>query len=99
METNIALDAEGFSQEEYEDIKRCLETLLSIREGSQPLDREFGINLDGIAGYPVDIARNMLSLEIIEKVERYEPRATVESIEYEETMDGSLCPHIYFIKA
>ena len=99
MEHRIDLEGEGFSPEEYADIKQCLETLLSIREGSQPLDRELGINFDEIVGYPLDVARNMLSLEIIEKFDRYEPRVEVESIEYEDNTDGLLCPHIHFVRA
>lgn len=98
MKISIDLVGDGFSPEEYKDIKQCLETLLSIREGSQPLDREIGISLDGIAGYPVNVARNMLSLEIIEKVGRYEPRVEVDSIEFQADADGLLCPHI-FLKA
>lgn len=99
MEPKIDLEGEGFSPEEFADIRQCLETLLSIREGSQPLDRELGINFDGIVGYPMDVARNMLSLEIIEKVERYEPRVEVDSIDFEDNTDGLLCPHIHFIRA
>lgn len=101
MEYRIDLEGDGFSQEEYADIKLCLETLLSIREGSQPLDRSLGINYEGIAGYPMNVARNMLSLEIIEKVEQYEPRVEVESIEFrdEDNADGMLRPHIHFVKA
>lgn len=96
MESTIELYRAGFSEEEFADVKKCLETLLSVREGSQPLDREFGINLDEIVDYPVAVAKNMLSLEIIEKVERYEPRVKVERIEFEENVDGRLCPHVYF---
>lgn len=99
MEPKIDLEGEGFSPEEFADIRQCLETLLSIQEGSQPLDRELGINFDGIVGYPMDVARNMLSLEIIEKVERYEPRVEVDSIDFEDNTDGLLCPHIHFIRA
>ncbi len=99
MEPDIDLEGEGFSTEEYADIRLCLETLLSIRAGSQPLDRELGIDFDEIVGYPIDVAKNMLSLEIIEKVDRYEPRVEVDSIEYEDNTDGLLCPHIHFIKA
>ena len=99
MTSRIDVDRERFSPEEYADVKQCLETLLSIREGSQPLDRELGIAFDEIVGYPMDVARNMLSLEIIEKVNRYEPRVEVDSIEFEYSTDGLLCPRIHFIKA
>ena len=92
-------EAEGFTPEEFEDIKMCLETLLSIRAGSQPLDRERGIDYEQTVGFPLDVAKNMLSLEIIEKVERYEPRVEVSSVTFTGDTDGQLVPHIYFVKA
>lgn len=99
MEYYADLDGGGFSPEEFADVKRCLETLLSVRAGSQPLDREFGISLDGTAGYPLDVAKNMLALEIIEKVRIYEPRVEVDNVEFEADTDGRIVPHIHFTKA
>ena len=99
MEVRVELDSGGFPQEEYADVKQCLETLLSIRAGSQPLDRELGIDISGIAGYPLNVAKNMLTLEIIEKVGIYEPRAEVVSVDFDESTDGQLKSHIHFIKA
>lgn len=99
MESYIELDGDGFSDEEFADVKKCLETLLSIREGSLPMDRAFGIDLDGIAGYPLNVAQNMLALEITEKVRIYEPRAEVKGIEFETNVSGQMKPHIYFAKA
>lgn len=95
----ITGDSGGFTLEEFEDIKMCLQTLFSIRAGSQPLDRDLGIDYDRIVGYPLDVAKNMISLEIIEKAERYEPRVMVDSVEFLEIADGKLNPHIHFIKA
>ena len=99
MEYYINLDAGSFSAEELADIKLCLETLLSVRAGSQPLDRNFGIDMDRISGYPLNVAQNILSLEIMEKVETYEPRVEVESVDFETRLDGQLIPHIHFLKA
>ena len=98
MEYHIDLDSSGFTMEEFQDVKLCLETLLSIVSGTQALDRDIGINIDKIVGYPYEIAKNMLSLEIIEKVETYEPRVTVESIDFEGNMEGLLIPIIHFRK-
>ncbi len=98
MEHYISSDSEGFQQEEFEDVMLCLETLFSIREGSQPLDRRLGINYEKAVGYPLDVAKNMLSLEIIEKVDRYEPRVEVEKIEFSADTDGQLQPHVHFTK-
>ena len=98
MNAYVDLKGSGFSPDEFADVKQCLETLLSIRAGTQPLDRNLGIDLDSIVGYPLDVARNMLSLEIIEKVETYEPRVEVVSVEFEAATDGQLKPIIHFIK-
>ena len=98
MDSFVDLDSTGFSPEEFADVKLCLETLLSIRAGSQPLDRNLGIDFDGIVGYPSDVAKNMLTLEIIEKVDIYEPRVEVESIDFEANTDGQLKPIIHFVK-
>ena len=99
MELYVDGDADGFTPEEYADIKLCLETLLSIRAGSQPLDRELGVDYDKTVGYPIPTAMNMLSLEIMQKVEQYEPRVEVDHIDFESDADGQLIPKIYFIKA
>lgn len=98
MNAYVELEGSGFSPEEFADVKQCLETLLSIRAGTQPLDRNLGIDLDGIVGYPLDVARNMLSLEIVEKVDTYEPRVEVVSVDFKTDTDGQLNPIIHFIK-
>lgn len=98
MDTYVELDGSGFSQEEFLDIKLCLETLLSIRAGSQPLDRSLGIDLESITGYPLNVAKNMLALEIIEKVSTYEPRVEVKSVDVKTGADGQLISHVYFVK-
>lgn len=99
MEGIVELCTEGFSQSEFEDVKQCLETLFSIRAGSQPMDRMFGINLDEVTGYPIPVAKNILSLEIIEKVRKYEPRVEIAHIEFDCMEDGQLVPKIQFNKA
>ncbi len=99
MEPFIELSSAGFSESEYADIVLCLKTLLSVRAGSQPLDRDFGISYDNVVGYPIRVAENILSVEIIDKVRRYEPRVSVASVEYEADTDGLLVPRIHCIKA
>lgn len=96
--TFITGESEGFSREEFEDIALCIKTLLSVRAGSQPLDRDFGIDYDGIISSPGPIAENALSVEIIDKVNRYEPRVEVDRISFTRGDDGQLIPHIHFVK-
>ena len=50
--------------EEAEDIRRCLTTLYSVREGEQPLDRDFGLSWE-FMDRPENIARNVLALEMV----------------------------------
>lgn len=82
------------------DIVRCLNTLYSTRAGSQPMRRDFGIDYDGVVGYPMEVAKNKLALEIIEKTEIYEPRVVVTSVDYTgEAAEGKLVPIIHVVKA
>ena len=96
MEPYVELEGSGFSPEEYADVKRCLETLYSIRAGSQPLDRNLGIDFDSVVGYPLNVAQNMLALEIIEKTNIYEPRVEVEAVTFKANTNGQLIPHVQF---
>lgn len=80
-------------------LKSVLRHFFPVRAGSQPLDREFGIDVDHVLGYPLNIARNMLALEIIEKVRIYEARVEADNVWYEENTDGKLIPHVHFVKA
>jgi len=79
---------------EAQNIRRCLTALYSIREGEQPLDRNFGLSQEFL-DKPVNIAKNLLALEIIEKTKQYEPRVSVEKVEYKFGSDGELIPVIY----
>lgn len=84
-------------EREAEDIKRCLTTLYSVREGEQPLDRDFGLKQEFL-DQPVPIAKNLLALEVLEKTQRYEKRVKVEKVEYEAGQEGQLIPIIYLKK-
>lgn len=88
-----------FVSEELEDIKRCLENLYATRAGSQPMDREFGIDYDGIVGLPLEVAKNQLALEIIDKTERYEPRVAVDSVDcIVDAESGLLIPTVHLVE-
>ena len=98
MEAYIDLEGSGFTPEEFEDVKRCLTMICSIRAGSQPLDRDLGINYDGIIGYPLNVAENMLALEIADKVKIYEPRVEIDSVSFEKNTNGQMIPRIRFVR-
>ncbi|MBO5145004.1 MAG: lysozyme [Lachnospiraceae bacterium] len=91
----IKLD--GFAEDDAEDIRRCLMTLYSVRVGEQPLDRDFGID-NSFLDRPVNIAKNLFALEVIEKTKKYEKRAEVDKVEYEFQKTGQMIPIIYLKK-
>lgn len=88
----IAFDYEN--ADDVEQIKRSVTTLLSIRAGSQPMDRNFGISFD-FMGSPLDVAKNLYALEVEEKIERYIPEAEIKNMEfsYDET-EGRIIPRL-----
>lgn len=82
------------SDQKIQDIMEGLRHLCTTLSGSIPLDREFGINSDFL-GAPLDVAKNMLALEFIEKIEKYEPRVVVDEVRFEVEEDGTLIPSIF----
>lgn len=76
---------------EVEEILQNVRTILSTVVGSVPLYRDFGMSWEHVdKPYPASIA--LLKVDVIEAVEKYEPRAKVESVELDESnasaMDG-----------
>ena len=80
------IDTQDISNSVVNEIKDNLLTLLSTAEGSVPLDRSYGIDVDLIDD-PSVVAQALLQQEIIEKVEKYEPRVLVKSVEI--SIEGS----------
>lgn len=91
---NAEINIHGFAPDEAEDIRRCLTTLYSIREGEQPLNRGMGLRPDFL-DQPAHLARNMFALEVIEKTRQFEPRAAVEKVDFTVGEDGQLIPVIH----
>lgn len=89
--TEAVITIDGATESEAKDIRRCLASLYFVREGEQPLDRNFGLKQDFL-DQPVNIAKNMLALEIIEKTRRYETRVLVEKVDYITGEEGQLIP-------
>lgn len=87
------INLQGFPETEAEDIRRCLTALYSVREGEQPLDRDFGIN-PSFLDQPMPIARNLFALEVLEKTGRYEKRVTVDKVDYRFDQEGQMIPVI-----
>lgn len=72
-----------------DDLRKNINTLFGTPEGTVPGDRHFGISWDFV-GMPGPVVQNLLSLEIIEKVDEYEPRLTVLNISFEHDQNGQI---------
>ena len=90
---SAVINLDGFAENEAADIRRCLTALYSVRTGEQPLDREFGLDC-AFLDKPMNIAKNMFALEVVEKTKRYEKRVKVEKVDYVFGGEGQMIPVI-----
>ena len=82
----IAVDGE---LAERDEIIRCIQNLALTQSGTVPLDREFGLDAS-FMGMPIETAKNLLAIELINKIDRYEPRASVKEVDMTGSMDGQI---------
>lgn len=71
------------------EVERNVRTVLSTPVGTCPLYRDFGISLTAL-DEPLDVAQNILAVEIIDAVEKWEPRVRVTRVSVEPDANGSL---------
>lgn len=72
------------------EIQRNVSALIATPEGSCPGDRSYGISTEFI-GMPIDVARNLSALSVIEKLEIYEPRVELIDVSTEsDPISGSI---------
>ena len=77
-------------QEVFQNVR----TLLTTRAGTQPLDREFGIDFSFIDS-PMPVARAKVNTEIFEKIKKYEPRAVLKNIDFDfDAIAGRMSPKV-----
>lgn len=76
-----------------DEVVQNVRTILSTIQYEIPLDRAFGI--DGSAvDQPMPQAKALLTTNIIQQVQRYEPRAVIEKITFDGGLDGRLTPMV-----
>ena len=80
----------------YNALFQSIEIILETERGSQPLEPNLGINLKNYVGQPINSAAPNLIKEIRTQIAKYEPRVTIESIEYETNEDGRLSVSVYW---
>lgn len=85
--------------DEVEEITRNLRTLLLTPAGTCPLDRDFGLDNSLFLGLPMDVAQNAMAVEIMDKVDKYEPRVTVREVTYTATETGQIIAKVAIASA
>ncbi len=90
----ITIAPESLAEEVLQNVRMILCTPV----GSLPLDRDFGLDFS-VLDQPLPRARALLSAEIAAKVARYEPRAQVTRVDWDqaqalEAADGRLAPAV-----
>lgn len=89
----IDISFDYLKSSEASEINRNLNTLYSTPIGSCGLYRDFGIDWT-LVDCPIELAKQNLAIEIIEKTEKYEPRVKVEEVTYEQDVNGNLRPKV-----
>lgn len=95
LDVTAELESVSFGpQSELEEILQNVRTILTTLKGSVPLDRDFGID-GAVLDRPISVVQAILTTEIIEKVEKYEPRVKVKKVSYGgDAQDGIICPTV-----
>ena len=76
-----------------EEVLQNVRMIISTVKYSVPMDREFGID-GAVVDRPINIAKAHITNEIFRAVRRYEPRAVIESIDFDGDECGQLTPTI-----
>jgi uncharacterized protein len=81
-----------FGAEGVNEVLQNVRFILSTVVDSCVMDRGFGIVGDSVDG-PIEYVKARLALSCIEAVQKYEPRAQIESIDFEgDPLNGRLIP-------
>lgn len=77
-----------------EEILRNVRMVLGTLAGTVVFDREFGVNPD-ILDQPIEKAKALLTVEYIEKIRKYEPRAKIKQVTFEyDALSGAVKPRV-----
>lgn len=88
---NIEID---FEASETEAIMQNVKIILTTLTGTVPFYRDFGIRAD-ILDLSLEQAKHLLTVEYIEKIRKFEPRARVKQVAFEHNAtNGILRPKV-----
>lgn len=83
-----------FAAAGYDEVLRNVRTIITTVAGTVPFDRDFGIDISFL-DMPLTQAQGRLTIEYIEKIRRYEPRAKVEEVTFaQDPLNGAIIPKV-----
>ena len=77
-----------------QEVIQNVRMIITTPKGTVPLDREFGIDAT-VVDKPLPVAQAQLARDIVNAVKKYEPRAKVKRVDFEdgsEAINGVLKP-------
>ena len=88
----------SFATDAMAELDRKLALLYSTREGTMPLDREFGINMDFV-DMPPEVAKSLYTAEITKKTAQFIPEVRVQSVQWTHGGEGVFYPKVVITSA
>ena len=85
----LSTSEEGAVVQGLADIQQCINTILTTQRGSAVLMPTFGVDIMAVVGQPINVVKADLIRDIIEQIETYEPRVSIERINATVQGDGS----------
>lgn len=79
-----------------QDIRQCLDILLRTAKGTDPLRPQFGSDIFQYVDKPVTVAIPNVKRAILEAVEIWETRVTVDNIKHEVSADGKVTFYVTY---
>ena len=87
-----------FASDKLAELDRKLALLYSTREGTMPLDREFGINMDFV-DMPPEAAKSLYTAEVTEKVAKFIPTVRGQEVTWGAGAQGNLIAKVVITSA
>ena len=89
--------SEEFTESQIRDIRRNLRNLFRIPKNSIPLARGMGLKWNSLSQIPPEL-ENDYATDVVEVVETYEPRVSVESVEFKYDNQGKTISTVHLEK-
>ena len=90
--SNVTLQI-NFAATAIDEVIQNVKTIITTPAGTVPFDRDLGIDW-GLLDLPIREAKAKLTVEYIEKIKKYEPRASVKSVSFAANESGQLIPKV-----